>query len=805
MSGVYVDVALPLALPAPLTYAVPDELAALAVPGARVVVPVQQREMVGIVTAAGREAPKAAARQVIAAPDGAPLLDATLLALARWTQSHYAAPPGLVLRAMLPAPLFSVGKPVVHLDPAALPASGAGPALARLARGERGIPLAQVRRTAGTAGVRLVQRLVAEGRAQLVTLPPRTAPPERRVRLFELAVRFEHLAEREARFARAPKQRETYETLERLGGSASASQLAGAGISATALRALVAAGVVRAGSTRRERDPFAQLGASPPPSAPTAAQRDAVATLAALPRGGAALLFGVTGSGKTLVYLEYLRRLVDAGKSAIVLVPEIGLTPQTVARFRGVFADRVAVLHSGLSDGERYDAWRALSDGSRRVAVGARSAVFAAVPRLGAVVVDEEHDASYKQGEAPRYHARDVALRRAALAGATVVLGSATPSLESWAAAERGACQLIALPERIGARPLPAVEVVDLRSAPASRRTGPVPWSDALDAAVAGALGRGDQVMVLLNRRGFSVFVQCPACGEVWDCPHCSLTLTYHRAPASLRCHHCDHREPPPTVCRSCGEPTQRFRGVGTQQVEEFVAARFPAARIARMDVDTTSGKWAHQRILDQVAGGEVDVLVGTQMIAKGLDFPNVTVVGVVDADIALNLPGFRAAERTFQLLTQVAGRAGRGPKGGRVVVQTRQPGHPAVAFAARHDVAGFARAELAERAEPAYPPHVHLANGVVSGTRERAVADAALRVVEWLRELFAARAASRVDLVGPAPCPIERVRGRWRWHFLLRSPDAARLTRLVAYLAARAPVPRAVRLVVDRDPVSLL
>jgi len=805
VSGVYVDVALPLALPTPLTYAVPDELAALAVPGARVVVPVQQREMVGIVTAAGREAPKAAARQVIAAPDGAPLLDATLLALAGWTQSHYAAPPGLVLRAMLPAPLFSVGKPVVHVDTAALPASGAGPALARLAHGERGIPLALVRRAAGTAGVRLVQRLVAEGRAQLVTLPPRTAPPERRERLFELAVRFEHLEEREARFARAPKQRETYEVLEQLGGSATATQLAGAGVSAAALRALVAAGVVREGSVRRERDPFAHLPASPPPSEPTAAQRGAVEALAALPPGGAALLFGVTGSGKTLVYLEYLRRLVDAGKSAIVLVPEIGLTPQTVARFRGVFADRVAVLHSGLSDGERYDAWRALHEGSRRVAVGARSAVFAAVPRLGAIVVDEEHDASYKQGEAPRYHARDVALRRAALAGATVVLGSATPSLESWAAAERGALRLIALPERIGARPLPAVEVVDLRTAPVSRRSGPVPWSDALDAAVAGALGRGDQAMVLLNRRGFSVFVQCPACGEVWDCPHCSLTLTYHRAPAVLRCHHCDHREPPPTACRSCGEPTQRFRGVGTQQVEEFVAARFPAARIARMDVDTTTGKWAHHRILEKVARGEVDVLVGTQMIAKGLDFPNVTVVGVVDADVALSLPDFRASERTFQLLTQVAGRAGRGPKGGRVVVQTRQPGHPAVAFAARHDVAGFARAELAERSEPAYPPHVHLANGVVSGTRERAVADAALRVVGWLRELFAARAASRVDLVGPAPCPIARVRGRWRWHFLLKSPDAARLTRLVAYLASRAPVPRSVRLVVDRDPVSLL
>ncbi|MBI1722687.1 MAG: primosomal protein N', partial [Gemmatimonadetes bacterium] len=419
--------------------------------------------------------------------------------------------------------------------------------------------------------------------------------------------------------------------------------------------------------------------------------------------------------------------------------------------------------------------------------------------------VDEEHEPSYKQGEAPRYHARDVAIRRAALAGATVVLGSATPSLESWAAAERGAYRLIALPERIGARPLPAVEVVDLRAAPRSREAGPVPWTDPLDTAVAGALARGEQAMLLLNRRGFSVFVQCPSCGEVWDCPRCSITLTYHRAPATLRCHHCDHREPPPTACRRCGQATQRYRGVGTQQVEEFVAARFPEARISRMDVDTTSGKLAHHRILEAVARGDVDVLVGTQMIAKGLDFPRVTVVGVVDADVALNLPDFRSAERTFQLLTQVAGRAGRGPHGGRVIVQTRQPGHPAVRFAARHDVRGFAGGELEERRDPAYPPHVHLANCVVSGKRERAVADTALAVAEWLRALFRARAAARVALLGPAPCPIARVREQWRWHFLLKSPDPARLTRLVGYVAQRAPVLAGARLVVDRDPVTLL
>ncbi len=744
-AGAFVDVALPLALAGPLTSAVPEELRARAVPGARVVVPVRGRRTIGIVTATGRPPPAAAARAVVAVPAAAPVLDATLLALGDWIAAHYAASPGLVLRAMLPAPLFDL-------------------------RSE---------------GVR--------------------AEPERVERTWTVAGSSLSLLARDEAFARAPRRREAYEAIERLGGQAGAKELAAAGVRAATLKALVGAGLVTQGSVRHARDPFAALPASPPPGAPTPDQGAALAALRALEPGRAALLFGVTGSGKTLVYLEYLRALVADGRSAIVLVPEIGLTPQTVARFRGVFGDGVAVLHSGLSEGERYDAWRALREGTRLVAVGARSAVFAAVPRLGAIVVDEEHDGSYKQGEAPRYHARDVALRRARLAGATLVLGSATPSLESWAAAQRGALRLVSLPERVGARALPPVDVVDLRAKDTGAPRAAVPWSAALDRAVDGALGRGEQAMLLLNRRGFSVFVQCPACGEVWDCPNCSLTLVYHRAPAGLRCHHCDHREPPPAACRRCGEPTQRFRGVGTQQVEEFAAGRWPAARIARMDVDTTAGKWSHHRILGEVAAGRVDILVGTQMIAKGLDFPNVTVVGVVDADVALNLPDFRSAERTFHLLTQVAGRAGRGPRGGRVVVQTRQPQHPAITFAARHDTAGFAAVELAERRDPPYPPHVHLANVVVSGEVERAVAQAATQVADWLRALFAARPDSRADLVGPAPCPIERVRGRWRWHQLQRTPDGSTHTRLVGYVAARAPVPRRVRLIVDRDPFSLL
>jgi len=740
----YADVSLPLALGTPLTYLVPDALAPRVVPGARVVVPVKQRQFIGIVTAVDRPAPAARARAVLEAPDAAPVLGAEMLELAAWVAQHYVAELGAVLRAMLPAGLFRV----------------------------------------------------KGGAARAV--------PGRPVRIAELVQRLDHLLERDARFARAPRQREAYETLERLGGRAPTAQLEQVGVSAGALNALIKAGVVRVVRERIGSDPFAAFAVSAPPAEPTPGQRDAVAALEALGPGAAALLFGVTGSGKTLVYLEYLRRLLARGESAIVLVPEIGLTPQTVARFRGVFGDQVAVLHSALSDAERYDAWRALKEGTKRVAVGARSAVFAAVPRLGAIVVDEEHDGSYKQAEpAPRYHARAVAMRRAALSGARVVLGSATPSLETWAAAERGALARIALPERIGARPLPRVEVVDLREAPG--RSGPVPWSDALDRAVEGALARGEQAMVLLNRRGFSVFVQCPACGEVWECPNCAVTLTYHRTPPGLRCHHCDHREIVPAACRACGAATQRFRGVGTQQVEEFVAARFPSARIARMDVDSARGKWAHHRILEAVGTGRVDVLVGTQMIAKGLDFPNVTVVGVVDADVALNLPDFRAAERTFQLLTQVAGRAGRGPKGGRVIVQTRLPGHPAVLHAAGHDVVAFARTALEERRDPPYPPHAHLANVVLTGPREQVVADAALELAAWLKRLFRAREAGRADLVGPAPCPVARVRGRWRWHLLLRAADGARLTTLLGYVAARAPVPSGVRLVLDREPGSLL
>jgi primosomal protein N' (replication factor Y) len=612
------------------------------------------------------------------------------------------------------------------------------------------------------------------------------------------------LLERERRFKRAPKRRAVYETVEALGGSAPVSHLVGQlRLSRNALDGLVRQGLARIEHVPEIRDPFAGLSTPPPPSL-TEDQRAVLRGIAGTPLSQPVLLHGVTGSGKTLVYLEVLRGVVASGRGAILLVPEIALTPQTVARVRGVFGDRVAVLHSGLSDGERADAWRALRRGERLVAVGPRSAVFAPVQRLGAIVVDEEHEPSYKQGSAPRYHARDTAAMRAQLEGAHLILGSATPSLETLTD-ER--IVTFALPERVGMRPLPPVEVVDLRSAPriTSPETppGPIPWSEALDTAISGALERGEQVILLLNRRGFATFVQCPACGNVPGCPQCAIALTVHHTPLTMRCHYCGHEEAIPETCAICGNPTQRLRGLGTQQLEHFLGLRYPRARIARMDLDTTSSKWAHHHILERVARGEVDILLGTQMIAKGLDFPNVTVVGVVDADTGLHFPDFRAGERTFQLVAQVAGRAGRGSRGGRVFVQTRAPDHHAIRAAAAHSVSQFASAELPLRTppNPPYPPRTGLVRFVIATPDHARTAELAEHVAAWLRRASADHLDGALTVLGPAPCPLTRLKGKWRWHVLAKSAEPRVLGRVVR--AWRAKAHRAVT--VDRDPVSLL
>jgi primosomal protein N' (replication factor Y) len=551
----------------------------------------------------------------------------------------------------------------------------------------------------------------------------------------------------------------------------------------------------------------------------TAQQQEAVAKLIAASRPRKRererertrpfLLRGVTGSGKTAVYIELLKEVVkNQNRGAIVLVPEISLTPQTVARFRAEFGDVIAVLHSALSDGERFDAWRALHEGEKRIAIGARSAIFAPVKDLGAIILDEEHESSYKQSESPRYHARDLAVIRGRLTGAVCLLGSATPSLESWHNVQQGKFELIELPERVEGRPLPPVEVVDLRTKASTGANDSHILSKRLVEAVWERLDRQEQTILLLNRRGYATFVQCRSCGEVWHCHQCNVSLTYHRGRRRLVCHYCFHEEPAPTICPRCTSADLSFKGVGTEQVEREVLETFPQARIARMDVDTTSAKWAHHDILGRVERREIDILLGTQMIAKGLDFPFVTLVGVINADVAMNLPDFRASERTFQLLTQVAGRAGRGERGGEVIVQTSLPHHYAIRCAIEHDYLKFAEHELHERQAPEYPPLVRLVNVLISGTDERAVLDEANKSADWTRGIIETAAKGQVTVTGPAPCPIDRIRGRWRWHFLLRSGSAKALGLICRHLQYRYDFKAGaaeLRLILDRDPVSLL
>jgi primosomal protein N' (replication factor Y) (superfamily II helicase) len=796
-------VALPLPLAQPYTYRIPESLLDRVVPGARVVVPVRQREMIGIVTSLSDTPPERAARDILAAPDEEPAMPGPLLEMVGWIAGYYGAPLGLALRAALPGAMWGESRVIAALTGRPIPGGVAGDIATWLDRKGGEAPVPAIARGLKRPVWDALNRLHRVGAVTLRVEAPQTDALVQTERLACLPEAVPSLADRDALFKRSPAQRALFEALEELGGSAPVRHLIDQlGLSRSALDALVRRDMLVIEAVEAPRDPFNNLPGTPPPASPNAAQMQAVTAIARVAPGDGALLFGVTGSGKTLVYLETVRRLLAQGRGAILLVPEIALTPQTVSRVRGAFGEEVAVLHSGLSDGERADQWRALRRGERRVAVGARSAVFAPVRDLGVIVVDEEHEGSYKNGETPRYHARDVAMVRARLEDAIYLLGSATPSPESMhRVGER--MVLLTLPERVGAQRLPPVDIVDLRVAARVREAGPLPWSERLDQEVTAALARKEQVLLLLNRRGFAATLQCSACGSVRSCDRCSITLTVHQTPPGLRCHYCGHDEPIPPACLVCGGAVQRMRGVGTQQLERFLASRFPEARLARMDLDTTSAKWSHQVMLDRVGRGEVDILLGTQMIAKGLDFPNVTLVGVVDADTGLHLPDFRAAERTFQLIAQVAGRAGRGPKGGRVIVQTRVPDHYALVTAARHDTVEFLAAELAQRREPPYPPMASLVNLIASGQEETAVVDAAAEVARWCKALIAKQQLV-VEVLGPAPCTLARIKARWRWHVVLRG-DSEPLGRMVRYGSTRLPQPGGVRVTIDRDPVSLL
>jgi primosomal protein N' (replication factor Y) len=514
------------------------------------------------------------------------------------------------------------------------------------------------------------------------------------------------------------------------------------------------------------------------------------------------LIHGVTGSGKTEVYIQAIQEVVRFGRQAILLVPEISLTPQTVARFRARF-DRVALLHSHMSDIERHEQWRRIAQGEVEVVVGARSAIFAPTPHLGLIVLDEEHESTFKQETAPRYHARDVALRRAADQNVPLVLASATPSLESWYRAQQGEFQLVEMPRRVLDRPLPGVRTIDLRNEVHSKISrGAI--SRPLHRAMEEALREGGQVILLLNRRGHSTHIQCPACGHSLRCPQCDLALTFHRHDNTAVCHYCDYHAAAPNACPECNFRGIRFSGLGTQKLEVEVRARFPNYPCVRMDTDSMRGRGSHEQALAAFRDGRHRILLGTQMIAKGLDFPNVTLVGVVNADTAMHLPDFRAAERTFQLVTQVAGRTGRGPKGGRVLVQTLSPDAPAIVAAVRHDLAAFALKELPHREALGYPPFASMVRLVIRGKREAATRAFAEDLSRRLND-GANDASAAVRILGPAPAPMSKLRGCYRYQIQVHSTDGKLLRDVVRRATGELRAPDGVAWIVDVDPLDMM
>lgn len=751
-------VTLDFALGKDFDYAVPPELTGRVVLGARVKVPFGSRQVLGSVTGLREAVPAAEGRRlkpILQVLGQRSLLTPGLLALARWLAAYYVCPLEVVLKTVLPEAVRreqAGWRERLFVRP--LPADGPLPKLTRrqlelwhLIEERRGLPLQELLRLTG-ATADTVRRLEDKG---LVEIAPRIS--ERDPLAGEQFLPTEPLPLNEGQ--------------------------------ARALAQIVAA--------------LDDTG--PPPGGGTEPGEPAA--------GRVFLLHGVTGSGKTEVYLQALEACLARGRGAIVLVPEIALTPQTIERFKARFSHGprrtlVAVLHSHLSAGERHDEWHKIRDGRARIVIGARSAVFAPVEPLGLVIVDEEHEHTYKQEEAPRYQARDVAVWRGCREGAVVVLGSATPSLESYFNARRGKYTLLELPERVDHQKLPLVRVVDLRQEARQGQGVPV-FSRRLREAIATRLERREQTILFLNRRGYATALQCPRCGYVAGCPRCSVALTYHRPEQQLRCHFCGHAEPAPAVCPApgCGNPGIRYAGLGTQRVEEVLRRLFPHARIERMDSDRLTRKEEYRRILGEFRAGRIDILVGTQMIAKGLHFPNVTLVGIIYADLSLHLPDFRAAERTFQLLTQVSGRAGRGEVEGEVVVQTFTPFHPAIQCARRHDFASFYEEEVEFRRQLHYPPWSRIALVTLRGRNE----DKVRFTAEHLRRELAARTRELADLIlcGPAPAPVTRVETFYRYQLMARTRHMSRLSPHLAELLAHFQSPEGVTLSVDVDPAQLL
>ncbi len=821
------EVALPVPLDQTFTYRLPD--GASVQPGVRVIVPFRREQLIGVITGVLDEEPAGLElRAVTTVLDAEPLLPAALLELARWIADYYLAPLGEVLRAMLPLKAELRRHVLLRITQAGLDALAQSYDGGTARAGSRSRALLQ-----DSVEFRLLEQLADGEAARMTTVRTATGASLQQVNTLirrKWIARETSAEERDARRlerfavlvpdARLPalteRQQRLLAELAAVGGEIRLRELYQRLPSQSTLQTLVRRGLVR---IEQRPESFRLTTLTAHPASLVAAHRLNVAQTAALEAitaslGGfhATLLHGVTGSGKTAVYLAAMQRVLDRGQSALLLVPEIGLTPAIAAQLDAAFGARVALLHSALTPAERAEQWHRIRRGDAPIVVGTRSAIFAPIPRLGLILVDEEHDASYKQEEAPRYHARDVAVMLARLHGIPVVLGSATPSLESWQNAVSGKYSIVRMETRIQDRPLPEVQLVDMREE--FRQVGRDQlFSRLLIDEVHQTLGRGEQAILLLNRRGYSFAILCRSCGEKLECEHCAIALTHHKPVASgdtpvpvgqrLECHYCGYRRAVPPRCPKCESEHLYYLGAGSQQAEERLQEIFPEARIGRMDRDTVRARGDMESLLARLHSGQINLLVGTQMIAKGHDIHGVTTVGVVGCDHALAMPDFRAAERVFQLITQVSGRAGRGSLPGRVVVQTWHPDHYSVLAAAEHDYLRFAERELQYRRWMHYPPFGFLANVLFRSRNADEAAHWAQQANEWLR----AHAAQAVRVLGPCPAPIARVKDTWRFHLVLKASSRSALNALLrAFVRNLEPlgIPRR-NLVIDVDPQRLM
>jgi primosomal protein N' (replication factor Y) len=829
--ALYCDVALPVPLDQAFTYAVKD---VVPVVGARVLVPFSGQVLMGVVVGVHEDAPVEGfeikpVQQVL---DDVALLPDELMELARWIASYYVAPLGEVLRGMLPLAaevkrnffyrIAEAGRRVLYEG-----AAKGSSRRSKLTAEEQNREYAVLNYLEGGEAAKMsalrsatgANKGLLEGMVRKKWLVREALAEERDARRLEkVAVLVGD--------ARLPKLNENQTAilaeLAAVGGRMRVRDLrlslTRAGVPESTLGTLVKRGLVMVEEVAEEfhlGGVSAQGKKHAHEHALNEAQMEALGTIAAaMDKGGFRphLLYGITGSGKTTVYFAAMQRALDAGKSALLLVPEIGLTPAMAGQMFAAFGGEVALLHSQLTPDERAEQWHRIRRGEARIVVGTRSAVFAPMVDLGLIIVDEEHDSSYKQEETPRYHGRDVAVMRAKLNGAVVVLGSATPSLESWANAQKGRYVLVEMRERVMERPLPMVELVDMREE--FRETGQEQiFSRRLIEETQATLDRGEQVILLLNRRGYSTVVMCRSCGEKVECENCSISMTYHKKVSEndaiaqpgqrLECHYCGSRKAVPKVCPKCGSEHLYFLGAGSQQGEERLQELFPAARIGRMDRDTVRGRSDMERLLARLHGGEINLLVGTQMIAKGHDIHGVTLVGVVGADFQLGLPDFRAAERVFQLLTQVSGRAGRGDLPGKVLVQTYHPDHYAIQFAARHDYPGFVAKEMQYRRWMHYPPFAVLANVLIQSEKLEEATAWAGTLGRWFQQ---AR-LEKVRVLGPAAAPIVRLKRIYRFHFVLKAERRQALGEALRAMLAFAEGQGIARrnLVVDVDAVQLM